>query len=218
MIVGLCATLAVVFATRALGRLAGLSTAAACAASMAFFTMPPAFSFAIDNTFDRITLIAYSLTSMVVVHRAPRREPSAFPAPAGPRESEPHASSAALAQAIETAIARTGRSDIEVDLDPQMRFRAWSRQESSAIVTVLEKALIETAALRIGAYGGDTPGENRIWIVLRYKALPEAAHSLPIGRRPDLCAAVPTGDCPDCAVTSFDNGFERVLQISLFEA
>jgi hypothetical protein len=214
LLAGILAAIAVAFATRALGRLAGVSTAALCAASLAFF-MEPAFSFVIDNTFDRVTLVVYGIASLFVVHRSPGRQPVPFRPAVEPRkprsESQP---ATALADMIQTALARNGCDAIPVDIDPGIRFRGLPGEVRSLLTGILELALGEVLPLRIMVSGADLPGRWQIWIALQYRPTPEEPYSIIIGRRPDQCFNIDTGSHPGCAVSSFDNGFERVLQIS----
>ncbi len=215
LLLGLYAVLAVLLTTRHFGRMAGLSTAAICGASLAFFAMPPALSFVVEDPFDQGALLVYSMASLVLVHRAPRLGNGGVPSLAGSgwrrRREEP--AGASLADAIEEALLRSAHAGVEVRVPENLTVSRSRSEVLSLAAAILESACSEIEPIRITAYGGRTPGQERIWIAIQHSGWPEAPRVVTIGRHVDTCVRLPAPGS-NCAVTWFDNGFERVYQVS----
>jgi hypothetical protein len=214
ILLGLIAAVLVALLTRALGRLAGISAAALFGAFMAFFTMDPALSFTVDNAQDRTMLVMYGVASLVVVQRAPRRKVTAFPSAESSRQ-QPAGDRLGLREILETAVARSGREGIRVDIETKLNLPNWSEPVRSDVTGAIESALAGVEATRITVYAAETPSAHRVWLALQYRPLPDQAHSLELGRRADLCDPMSTDLTDRCSVTTFDNGFEKVVQVAV---
>jgi hypothetical protein len=215
LFIGVAATLAVLIASRSFGRIAGISTAAACGASMAFFTMEPAFSFEVASPFDRGTLFMYVLTSLLLLLRSPKQDRVLLERLAWPAKQTVKVSRTALAELLEAAVSRAWPEGIEIDVDRGMQVACSPHRIEPVLRAVMRAGVPDLLPTRIAAYGADTPGQSRIWLALQYKAWPVEPHVVHIGKNTDQCPRLEIPNCPDCAVTWFDNGFERVFQISI---
>ena len=189
MIVCFAALLAVVMVSRLFGRAAGIFAAATCGASVAY-VMPPAFSFEVDSFLDQIVLAAYGAISLLVLYRIPARF-TRYVASA-PTRTQPGVELSAL-------VHRMLPTGIEVSVG-DLTIEAPAREAEAALHDVLKAALAQPNIESLSVYGGRGPGVDRIWIAARYRYLPADPCVLISARR---------------GVTSFDNGFEHVYQISL---
>jgi hypothetical protein len=89
---------------------------------------------------------------------------------------------------------------IEVSIG-EMNIEASVEEAEVALRDVFRSALLAQPGIeRLVIYGGRWPGVDRIWVAAQYRELPPAS-CIRIGARR--------------ALTWFDNGFERVYQISL---
>jgi hypothetical protein len=214
LLIGLAAALAVLIATQSFGRIAGISTAAACGASLAFFAMEPVFSFEIASPLDQGTLLAYGLASFLLVARAPKRDLISLEPLAWPVRKPRATRRTAFAEILQTAVAHAWPEGVEIDVDPRMRVPR-SPEIEPVLATVMRAGVPDLVPTRIAAYGGDTPGQSHVWLALQYKAWPAEPHVLHIGRAADRCRRLETPNGANCSVTWFDNVFERVFQISI---
>jgi hypothetical protein len=178
------------------GRGAGLTLAAFFGASVAFFVMPPMFSFRIDQPYDLATLIGYGLSSLAAAHLFRR----------GARQQ---VSFDSRTLTLNTAPAFSRHEDgLELYFDPKI---------SNVIANVLELASESpTIAGRTSIHSACQPGLRRVWIVAQRRTDAPLPHSLIIGLRDEDCQTIVRPDWPaNCSVTWFDNRVERVYQISI---
>ncbi len=183
------AVIAVVMVARFYGRMAGMLAAATCGASVAF-AMPPAFSFEVDSFLDQAILTAYGAISLLVLYKVPKRFKLDFTAGAAPTQT---------GTPLSSIVHRVLPSGIDVSIG-DMNIEASIQEAETALREVFETALAQPGIERMIVYSGRWPGVDRIWVAAQYRELPLDSCVLISARR---------------AVTWFDNGFERVYQISL---
>jgi hypothetical protein len=214
LIAGLCA-LAVFIATQSFGRIAGISTAAACGVSLAFFTMDPVFSFEIASPVDRGTLLAYGVTSFLLLLRKPRRNQVRPERVAWPSGKQGRTQEIDFAGFLEAAVAQTWPDTVDIDIDPRMRIPGSGDEIQPLLNMIMRAGVPDLVPVRIAAYSGTAPGQTLVWVALQYKPWPDEPHVFRIGRHRDGCARLETPNPEACSVSWFDNGFERVFQICL---
>jgi hypothetical protein len=184
------AVIGVVMVARLYGRTVGMLAAATCGASVAY-VMPPAFSFEVDSFLDQALLAAYGAVSLLVLYRVPRRFKPNFTQGATPIQS---------GTPLSAIVHRALPAGIEVSIG-EMNIEASVEDAETALREVFRTALLAQPGIeRLVIYGGRWPGVDRIWVAAQYRELPPGSCILIGGRR---------------ALTWFDNGFERVYQISL---
>jgi hypothetical protein len=153
--------------------------------------MPPAFSFEVDSFLDQALLAAYGAVSLLVLYRVPRRFKPNFTQGATPIQS---------GTPLSAIVHRALPAGIEVSIG-EMNIEASAEEAETALREVFRTALLAQPGIeRLVIYGGRWPGVDRIWVAAQYRELPPGSCILIGARR---------------ALTWFDNGFERVYQISL---
>ena len=189
------AFVAVILASRVYGRFVGMIAAASCGVFLAW-VMPPSFSFQVRSLPDRFALAAYGAVSLVVVTRVREKHPEACPAQALPTTFE--RSRTDLAEVIPSV------EGVEVFV-AQLAIASDPEHAKRELEAVFRLALAHSDVETISVYGGRWPGVDRIWVAARYRRLPE-----------EPCVLMSAQDTGRRApIASFDNGYERIYQISL---
>ena len=189
------ALVAVLLVSRAYGRFIGMFAAATCGVSVAW-VMPPSFSFQVDGFLDQFALAAYGAFSLLVVIRKSARPAKNSPSERfpGPCES-PRTSLGELIPPTEGVEVFVAPLTIASD-------REHARRELEAAFRL---ALAHRDVENISVYGGRWPGVDRVWVAARYRSLPE-----------EPCVLMSAPNTRNSAtICSFDNGYERIYQISL---
>jgi hypothetical protein len=192
------------------GRGAGLALAAFFAAFVAFFVMPPVFSFRIDRPYDLATLVGYGLSSLAAVRlfrRGTRREVPSDNPTVSLTTTMMLGSSAVSTSLLKSQFSRN-EEESELYLDPKI---------SKVIADVFELANESTTiAGRTSVHSAYQPGLRKVWIVAQRLPGVPLPHSMIIGLRDEDCQRIVCPDWPaNCSVTWFDNRAERVYQISI---
>jgi hypothetical protein len=184
------AVIAVVLLARLYGRAVGMVAAATCGVSVAW-AMPPAFSLEVDSLLDQAVLAAYGAVSLLLLYRVPPRFKLDFTAGSIPIQS---------GTPLSSIVSRVLPAGIEVSVG-EINIEASVEEAETALREVFRTALLAQPGIeRLIIYGGRWPGVDRIWVAAQYRELP-----------PDSCIRIGARR----ALTWFDNGFERVYQISL---
>lgn len=212
LVLALCALLAILLTTRRFGRLVGFSAAAALGATMAYFTMPPSFSFAIENPVDQGALVVYSMASLFLVRR---RGPRGLKAASLPRLGSGYVGAAGtlVADAVGEALLRGGHAPVSLSVGRDVGVSRSAAEALELFSVVVEAAYAAVTPQAMSVYAGLTPGHERIWVAVRYAPTPEGPGVVTIGRHVDGCAALTGAGLADCTVSWFDNGYERIYQI-----
>ena len=100
---------------------------------------------------------------------------------------------------LSSIVHRVLPADIDVSIG-EMNIEASVEEAETVLREVFQTALAQPGIERLTIYGGRWPGVDRIWVAAQYRELPLDSCILIGARR---------------ALTCFDNGFERVYQISL---
>ena len=202
------------------GRMAGLAATALSGALIAYFVMPPVFSFRIERQKDLAILNVYCVAGLVVtrtVRRASRGRNLAGRMARGPRASA--VSELAIREAITWAIGSDPRFRTvdfrPVPFDPPREICHAQRAIARVVAEVLQIAFERSGeARRVSIYSARESGAERVWIIAQYAADPALPYSLNTGRddaQPLFQVTWPA----QFAVTHFDNGVEHVYQIAI---
>lgn len=193
----LCAAaiVAVRLACRAYGRVAGMLAVATCGVSVAWI-LPPAFSLQVGSFFDRFILLAYGAVSLLLVTRSSGRRARI--------EAETGVQNHRERNRTNLSLLVPALESVELSV-AEMAVTACPETARRALRQVFDAATAQGHVEKISVYGGRWPGVDRIWVAARYRSLPEEPCVLMSGR------SVQQGPM----ITSFDNGYERVYQISL---
>jgi hypothetical protein len=184
---------------------------------MAFFAMPPDFSFQVREPADVAALGAYGVVGLFILRKGPARH-SRFSG--GLSTEAPHTlPRTPLSLALEDVLAshvgarlRARRVELTAAVLPLV---PGSQAEAACVLADVLTAALDLPDLRsVTISAGREPASERIWLSAQT-------------RRPPLNRAVTTGKtdaecdpfCGDnwpsfCRATWFDNGYDRIYQIS----
>lgn len=202
------------------GRLAGFSVTALCSATMAFFLMPPVFSFRVSKTQDIVVLAFYGATGLVLAKTAPKKKRT-------PLRVDPvcdHPQCERLETDLSPAVADLMASDLGVSLRAvnlaifaDALTLPCTKGETFRIMSDVITAAVHTPEVRcISIYGGHQPGVRRLVVTAHYVWPPPLLKVIPIGKRDDDCKPVNFPGWPLHSRASwFDNGYERIFQVSV---
>jgi hypothetical protein len=204
------------------GRLAGLCITALCGLAMAYFLMPPFLSLHVSQTHDVIALAFYGIAGLVFVRATPSaRNHKALP------EAEPAEVSVRLEHIetdLSTLVSELMSSDtgvafrklsVEVACD---RFELpCTHEEALQILSDLLTVARRTVGVeRVSFYGSERPGNRCLKMAAHHVfPIPPDAGIIVIGKREEYCRAATFAGWP-AAVRStwFDNGYDRIVQVS----
>jgi hypothetical protein len=206
------------------GRLAGLGITAVCSMTMAYL-MPPVFSFRVSGSRDILTLALYGAIGAVLSGTpSARRRGQVIGRIAAPPDTIPPARQTAKpAYAVgellsAELIVRAREAGVTIDIAPfQLTYpQADMRRILSDVLT----DALETPGVRhISLYGGHLPGGDRVFVAAHRVWPPRSRQGITIGRCDNDCTLAAFSGWPLHACASwFDNGSERIYQISLEDA
>ncbi|HWF11315.1 MAG TPA: DUF4118 domain-containing protein [Bryobacteraceae bacterium] len=200
------------------GRPAGLLLTAACGAAVAFFVMPPVFSFRVARTRDLLTLAFFGTAGLVLTQRAPsrKRQQSIPPMWAPPRERRE--------VALEDIVAEFTASDAGARLRDAAAAIAvkgcalpcTADETFRMLADTVNAALAVPGVSRISIYAAQQPSAKRLNVVAhRIWPTPEN-EIIMIGQRDSSCTPMDFDGWPPNARSNwFDNGYARIFQISI---
>ena len=153
--------------TVVVGRLVGLCVTAACGAAMAYFAMPPVFSFQVTEPADVATLGAYGVVGFFILRKGPARH-SRFarwlPREA-PREMPGTDLSLALEDVLESPVGaqlRARRVELTSAALPRV---PGSRAEAAQVLADVFTGALDLPDLRsVTISAGREPAGERIWL------------------------------------------------------
>ena len=189
---------------------------------LAFFFMPPIFSFLVSRPIDLITLIASGLIGLVIAHTA-RKPGSALvvnawraPLPRGAQR---------VGASIEGALApvlgsNTGvllrAAGIELYATPGATIAAPLSDLSQMFTDVFRIAVQSLEVRRILVFTGRRPGLAHVCVVVQSKRDFPRRRVINIGKSAAECEPLLMPNWPPhIQGTWFDNGFARIYQISI---
>ncbi len=203
------------------GRVIGLSITAFCSASMAYFVMPPVFSFRVSQTHDLLALALYGTAGLLLAKMAPARGRRGlvrvdWPSPVeGPGRAWTELSTA---MAILTSSELGYRLQVlDVNLPQDRVMMPCTRDEAVRILAdILTTVLQIPGVRRASIFGAQQPGVRRLTVAAHYAWPPPLRKVIHIGRRDEDCEAlIFAGWLPHWRATWFDNGYDRIFQISI---
>ncbi|HEX4275151.1 MAG TPA: DUF4118 domain-containing protein [Bryobacteraceae bacterium] len=219
VIASLAIFILLVFAiTMRVGRVAGLALTALCGAVMAFFMMPPVFSFRVLRTSDVLALAFYATTGLVLTHTAPSRRRRALPdtqwAPA-PKRLEADLATAvadldasALGERLRKVAGAIAIEGCALPCTADETFRILSDTVTAALAV--------QSVQRISIFGSQQPSARRLKVVA-HRVWPTPENEIiMIGRREENCIPADFPGWPAHAHASwFDNGYDCIYQVSV---
>lgn len=203
------------------GRVIGLSVTTLCGAFMAFFCMPPFFSFRVSQMHDVLALAAYGVVGLVLAGTAPsKRRAAGNPAIQQydlciPERVEVDIEST-IAELLSSALGDRLRG-IEVVVLQNVIALNHSRSDTKRILfDVLREASLLPKVQRISISVGHRPGLRQLNVVARHNIEDLHGKVITIGKRDEDCERIEFPGWPQAShATYFDNGCERVFQISV---
>ena len=207
--------------TVAAGRLAGLCVTAACGAAMAYFAMPPVFSFQVTEPADVATLGAYGVVGFVILRKGPARHSrfSGELSTQAPRTMPRTALSLALEDVLGSHVGarlRARRVELTAAVLPVV---PGSQAEAARVLAEVLTAALDLPDLRgIAISAGRQPGVERIWVSAQTRR-PPLNSAVTTGRTDAECDPFYGDNWPSfCRATWFDNGCDRIYQVSFLTA
>ena len=204
------------------GRLGGLGVTAAYGVALAFFWMPPRDSFRVVQTQDIFALAFYGVAGLVLVEVTPspkkrskppraRHDAGAFP----PRRRETQLSLALSSLMASDLGQRLRMADFSY---PAGSFRLpCSYEDTSRVLSdVLTAALQTPDVRRVSICVGQRPGARQLTVAAHCVFPAPCATVVEIGKHDSDCEPATFPGWPShFRVTRFDNGYDRVFQISI---
>jgi hypothetical protein len=204
------------------GRVVGLGITALCSATMAFFLMPPLYSLRVSRSHDIVALSFYGTVGLVLAKTAPSKKKKFAAAGVDP------VCIVAPRQGLETNLSLTVADLMSSDLGDRLRAVDFavvgkgftlpcSREETRRILSdVLTAALQTPEVKRVSIYGGARPAVSRLIVAAHCVWPPPLRRVITIGRRDEDCEPATFPGWPlHSGATWFDNGFDRIFQISV---
>jgi Domain of unknown function (DUF4118) len=203
------------------GRLVGLSITAVCSAAMAYFLMPPVFSLRISQTSDLFALAFYGSVGLVIAKSGPSRQKRIALREEPIRNIPPLKQPEADVRAVMTEL-------MSSDLGVRLRAEDIAIEAASfglpgpcgdalrMLTDVITRALQGSGIRRISVYGGKRPGVQHL-VVAAHRVWPPPLYKvITIGKRDEDCeAAVFLGWPSHSHASWFDNGYDRIYQVSV---
>ena len=205
---------------RVAGRLVALGMTVLCGASMVYFLMPPVFTFRISRPADLVTLAFYGTLGLVFATSSTSKRKSA-----GVLE-EPVWNTPPLKQ-HEADIALAVRELMASDLGVRLRAADIAVEVGAVglpcaqgaafriLSDIVMAALRDPEVRRISIHGGRRPGVYRLYLSAHRVWPAPLGRVIIIGKRDEDCEPVLfPGWPPYIRASCFDNGYDRIYQIS----
>jgi hypothetical protein len=203
------------------GKAGGFAVTVLCGSAVAFFLMPPLFSFRVSNPHDIVALAFYGTAGLVLAKTAPSRgKTAALRARAGVTWGGSDARQTDLAGVIddlrESEIGIWLR-EIELSIPSEGVTLPCSREEAWLILRdVLTAASLIPGTRGVAIHGGQLPGYQRLTVVAQLAGPVPEREVVVIGKRDQDCNRVGFPGWPaDARASWFENGYACVFQISL---
>jgi hypothetical protein len=206
------------------GRLGGLGVTVLYGVTLAFFWMPPRFSLRVTNRQDIYALAFYGTAGLVLAETAPsankKREATRVCGDdnfAGCRRVETKLS-LAVAKVMSSDIGERLRSVGLFYSDEAFSLPCAFDEASHLLADVLTAALEVPEVRRVSIYPGRRPGSRQLTVAAHYIFPAPLRSVVTIGKRdsdsePGTFAGWPSHS----GVTTFDNGYSRIFQISILD-
>jgi hypothetical protein len=199
------------------GRIVGFAITAICGAAMAFFLMPPVFSFRISHPRDMLTLALYGTAGLVFAKAAPRKRRAAGEVyGGGDRDNLSESTWAQTLGDVMTSHAERATNRIRIVSPAEGTPLRCQRLEARHVLSdVLEFVQQTAGSSEIRVYAARLPGVQRLTLVADYSS-PKGDAVSTIGKRDEDCHAVAFPEWPaSWSATWFDNGHQKIYQVSL---
>jgi hypothetical protein len=198
------------------GRLAGLVVMGLFACVAAFFLMPPFLSFRISETADVLAISFYSVFGMAFARKAKRAD--AIPrAPPQYQSAAVETELCAIVPILLRSEVGTALQSIEFDFQGANLAIPCSAEDSLKILTeVIGAALAVPGVRRVAIRNSQRPGARQLIVAANRVWPPPTGQVVTIGRRERDCEPVCfPGMPPNVEIRWFDNGYDRIYQISI---
>lgn len=204
------------------GGLAGVGTTAVCAATIAFFLMPPVLSFRVSETRDLIALAVFGTAGLVLAQspRSRRRLRLAGVEPSKEASTIPPHPESDLHDVVEQLMAS--------DLGMRLRKLGFAvpdggltlpcnQAEASRILFDVSALASETPGIQhLSIYAAQFPGVRRITVAAHLVWPPPLGMVLTIGKRDEDCSQIEFPGWPgNWKAWYFENCCHRVFQVSV---
>ncbi len=194
----------------AAGRLAGFLISLVCGAGVAYYVMPPIFSFSL-STHDAAMLTVYGLCCLGLIVMKPGRGARDNRKPGNAPSSSPMVSLNDLVGEEVLADLRSRRIAVAVE---EVEFPG-TREEASRVLSDLFASAMEVTGLRrISIEAGVLPSARLLVLTAHHVWPPPMPERVTIGRHENKCEPVAFPRWPaSIRGTRFDNGYGRVYQV-----
>ena len=166
------ATLLSLIVSSIAGRSAGLTVTAACSACLAFFLMPPIFSFRVAQIQDIVALSFYGAAGLVVAGAAPSKRKTADPQREPARElGKRQRIESEVSSAVADFIASRSASEtwrVAINVADGVTVPCTRAEILPVLVDVFIAAERIPNVQRIFIYGGRRPGSTELTIMANY--------------------------------------------------
>lgn len=205
------------------GRLAGFGITAVWAAAMAYFLMPPIFSWRVSHPRDVATLVLYGTVGLVLARTSPARKQ--YPAVVE-QDTAKITPSVGVRTYLEVALselmssnlgARLRGSQIAVNITRDAALSCAHADVLCILSTIFDEILAEVPEVRrISICAVRQPGLERLSITA-HRAWPLPLHrTILIGMCDKECARLEFPGWPQhISATWFENGYGRIYQVSI---
>jgi hypothetical protein len=219
LIESLVAISAIIITCRFAGRIPAMMVTVVAAVSAAII-MPPFASLEVESTTDVLTVVFQTIIGLAVAYKWPAKNgKNAPPLRTGwprhnPRRADPISGKDERFHAIPGVMGK-----IPIELLGEFRdLRGVSQNKLEQILSdVMKLVLSDSRTQQIKVFTSRRPSLDLISLVAEYDSSPSLPHVRILGRSSSQCAIRMKNWPANCSVTSFDNGFEHIYQISIRE-
>jgi hypothetical protein len=205
------------------GRLGGLGVTVLFGVTLAFFWMPPRFSLRVAPREDIYALAFYGAAGLVLAETAPSKKKKLEPI-------RPYRGGGEPRQRLETRLSSALETVMSSELGERLRALdvhcpagsfsvPCTLEETGRLLADVATAAVQTPAVRrISIYPGQRPGGRQLTVVAHCVFPAPLRSVVTIGKRDSDCEPRTfPGWPPRARVTTFDNGYGRIFQISILE-
>lgn len=206
----------------AIGRLAALGVAAAGGGFIAYFLMPPVFSFRVSRTSDLVILACYGAVGFVLVRVQRNASENVDRQVRHPNHTPIRRSGTAVSPAVEKLLASDlgdllSRSSVVMDLEPAVM--PWCIDDMVGVLNAaISDAVRKDQIHRISVSGARRPGIRSLIVTAHRTWPPPLEVVILIGKGGNICDVFKPPQLPrNSRATWFDNGYGYTYQFTADE-